>query len=689
MEVQDLPSHNSQSTSYSSFLSDQEPGSRTGDSFNGFDNPEALRLINNASTTQMLNLELEFDSVQKRLETFKMWPEDSPVNPRDLAEAGFRFSGVDDRVVCFKCDLHLREWKTGEDPWNEHKQLRPRCPFVLECEGENGSEVHDSPAGTSNFSKAQDPGEISLVRNYPRYGHPNYPFENLGHTDVEMVSGTRMPSYHDPSGVPYSDRPQYVTQVGEYGYHEQPYVNRRPADAQTGYHEQQVYYPGRTQEFLGRDARLSQFQRPEHQRIGTEITRHVVVNSGSSQVHIVGSGAAFYQLNPKDKLVIQSGSLGHPQQVRPVRDLTSMYPEANQTSRFPSKLETSFTGPSEGSRYSSEEARPSRYQSSPSTVSYAPSYAGHFEKQPGYEYPVEESLSKEKGTVEFRRSVSHNTGLPQGGNRNAKYIKYQGRSHSEEQVKYMNTVHEASEPNQPPFSQKAPETFYEPYTTEKRVSNEDGLVQEICYRPQQRYPGTNYETRETNPYPPPRETSRWQDPGRNDPPGRNVQGTRRPASFAAFPVRDPSLQPAQQPLIRHEDARHVTSSADLASEHHRLTTFVDWPHDHPLRPVDLAAAGFYYLGTGDSVKCYRCGIPLHNWDPTDTPWGEHQKWKPQCPLVLEHLRGGLSEREGHAPRPRAASQERFTVPQEAFQYRRPQQSHGLNDRQVLIIIQNI
>ena len=123
-----------------------------------------------------------------------------------------------------------------------------------------------------------------------------------------------------------------------------------------------------------------------------------------------------------------------------------------------------------------------------------------------------------------------------------------------------------------------------------------------------------------------------------------------------------------------------------ASEHHRLTTFVDWPHDHPIRPLDLAAAGFYYLGRDDCVKCYRCGVGLNNWEPTDTPWGEHQKHNPTCPLVLEYFSGRLSLREHPAPRQSTTTEDRFTTPQESFQYRHPRHSHDLQDRQVVIIV---
>lgn len=629
----DFQSYNSQSSSYSSFLSDQEPGSHTGDSFNGFDHQEAHR-INNADKRDMLDYEHEFDSVEKRLKTFSRWPVDSPVNPRDLAAAGFYSSefALDDLVVCFKCDLHLKQWKPGDDPWKEHKQRNPGCPFIREWETENGISVVDGPLAPS-----------SKYQNLPRYQHLNHQ-EEPQYGDV--VLGTISSSYLDRNGVPYSERPPYFT-AGEYGYPEQP------------------YYPARERDFLRSNS--TQFQLPEQQREGTETNGHFVVRQGSSQVHILGSGAKVYQLNPKDKLVIHSGSQGnHLQQIGSVR-----YPEVN---RFPSNFGTSFTVPREHIQHRvprTEEQTSGRYYPPGSSVSTSKSE--QFENQPGYEYSIEESFREGKQTAEFQRSVSHSVALPQ--DENAKYALQRDRSQSEGQLRYMNSMYKTSAPNQPPFSQNiSGQTPYKLHRSEQTIPNEEELIQENCSR---QYP----EARETGPHQPPVETNNWQTSH-----GPTGQGSKRPTLFVARPVVDPSLQPRQQPLIRHEDARHISSPADLASEHHRLTTFVDWPHDHPIRPLDLAAAGFYYLGRDDCVKCYRCGVGLNNWEPTDTPWGEHQKHNPTCPLVLEYFSGRLSLREHPAPRQSTTTEDHFTTPQESFQYRHPRHSHDLQDRQVVIIV---
>lgn len=654
VEYLDLQSHNSGLTSYSSILSE---GSRTGDSFNGFDHQEAHH-INNADTAEMLNQELEFDSVQKRLDTFIRWPVDSPIEPAHLAAAGFYSLGVDDRVVCFKCDLHLRQWKAGDDPWIEHKRFRPRCPFVLDCESEREFGVKCSPMEAS--SNSQNSAQIAMTQDSPKYADPVRPEERRGNHYVREVSGPGVSPFRNPEGAPYSEKPQFVTQGGV--RYEQSF-NGRPVGSQTGYRDQHGYYTGRMQQFPGKDPRFVQFHRPEHQRSGAEVTKHVVVGQGSNQVHIVGSGATVYRLKSEDKLYIHSGQ-GPPQQVRPV------FTEANQTSRLSSKMETSFPGFREASQYSSEDPVSGRYHPPPSTASFLPSHVRQFVKQPGYD---ERSSSEEKGIVEGGSSFHQ----LQGGNEEYMVQPYQNTYHKQESLKYSaNTLRETSISKQVSFSQEAPpgQMYHEPHSMERRVSNEGGLPQENCYR-SQRYPGEKLG--EPSPSQPPREANRWQDP-----PGQSVP-SRRPTPFSAFPVKDPSLQPPQR-LIRHEDARHVTSSSDLASEHHRLTTFVDWPHNHPIRPWDLSSAGFYYLGTSDSVKCFKCGISLHNWDPEDTPWGEHQKWSPRCPMVLEHFRGRPRQREENAPRQGVISRERYVSPQESIQYGRPEQNHGPNEQQVPI-----
>ncbi|XP_025099846.1 uncharacterized protein LOC112567362 [Pomacea canaliculata] len=50
-------------------------------------------------------------------------------------------------------------------------------------------------------------------------------------------------------------------------------------------------------------------------------------------------------------------------------------------------------------------------------------------------------------------------------------------------------------------------------------------------------------------------------------------------------------------------------------------------------PKDLALAGFFYLGTGDSVRCFYCGITLREWKHGDDPWEVHIVARFSCAYV--------------------------------------------------------
>ncbi|CAG9562708.1 unnamed protein product [Danaus chrysippus] len=77
-------------------------------------------------------------------------------------------------------------------------------------------------------------------------------------------------------------------------------------------------------------------------------------------------------------------------------------------------------------------------------------------------------------------------------------------------------------------------------------------------------------------------------------------------------------------------ARHPTRAALAA----RLATFERWPADRAQAPKALAAAGFFYTGIDDQVRCFYCDGGLGKWESGDAPWSEHARWFPHCGYVL-------------------------------------------------------
>lgn len=65
----------------------------------------------------------------------------------------------------------------------------------------------------------------------------------------------------------------------------------------------------------------------------------------------------------------------------------------------------------------------------------------------------------------------------------------------------------------------------------------------------------------------------------------------------------------------------------------RLKTFQGWSSQIRPTKYELAQSGFYYLGCGDKVRCFSCGVNLENWEANDDSFVEHLRWSKNCPYL--------------------------------------------------------
>ncbi|XP_041364408.1 baculoviral IAP repeat-containing protein 2-like [Gigantopelta aegis] len=72
----------------------------------------------------------EMRHVYTRMQTFGWWPIQLRQTPRELAKAGFFYTGDHDAVVCYFCGLRAYRWQIMDDLVMEHYRLSPRCPHV-------------------------------------------------------------------------------------------------------------------------------------------------------------------------------------------------------------------------------------------------------------------------------------------------------------------------------------------------------------------------------------------------------------------------------------------------------------------------------------------------------------------------------------------------------------------------------
>jgi len=74
---------------------------------------------------------LQFDQLQDRLKSYVLPPSwVGLVDTQSMAEAGFVYTGQEDLVYCFSCNLKLDGWTKHMDPLLRHKEESPTCSFV-------------------------------------------------------------------------------------------------------------------------------------------------------------------------------------------------------------------------------------------------------------------------------------------------------------------------------------------------------------------------------------------------------------------------------------------------------------------------------------------------------------------------------------------------------------------------------
>ncbi|XP_068936257.1 baculoviral IAP repeat-containing protein 2-like isoform X2 [Petaurus breviceps papuanus] len=103
-------------------------------------------------------------------------------------------------------------------------------------------------------------------------------------------------------------------------------------------------------------------------------------------------------------------------------------------------------------------------------------------------------------------------------------------------------------------------------------------------------------------------------------------------SYCSFPL-EPVTSRAAEDLSPLNNSPY---SYSMSTEDARILTYQTWPLTF-LSPLDLARAGFYYIGPGDMVACFACGGKLSNWEPKDDAMSEHRRHFPNCPFLENQI----------------------------------------------------
>lgn len=114
-----------------------------------------------------INTTTPFQFYEDRLSTFDIWSTQIVPDKHQLSKAGFYYSRIGDKVICYSCHLELCHWEKTDNPFDEHYKHSPLCNF-LKIVGYTS--VTDTPNSSTGFPFGGKPVSSSAPFNTPRSG---------------------------------------------------------------------------------------------------------------------------------------------------------------------------------------------------------------------------------------------------------------------------------------------------------------------------------------------------------------------------------------------------------------------------------------------------------------------------------------------------------------------------------------
>lgn len=88
-----------------------------------------------SSITKPMHPEFQLESY--RLTSFEDWPKSMKQKPKELAEAGFYYTGKGDKVACFSCGGGLKDWEEIDNPFEQHALWYQKCEYLKLIKGQD------------------------------------------------------------------------------------------------------------------------------------------------------------------------------------------------------------------------------------------------------------------------------------------------------------------------------------------------------------------------------------------------------------------------------------------------------------------------------------------------------------------------------------------------------------------------
>lgn len=146
---------------------------------------------------------------ERRLLSFHTWPIGLAQRPRDLAAAGFYYTGRGDETLCFHCGGGLRDWEPEDIPWEQHARYFPKCVYLANVMGSEF--IHRNATTTPPASAAASP-EVAAAEAEAEAAPP---LPDADAAEAEAEAAPPLPEADAAEAAPVEPRDEITEHIAE------------------------------------------------------------------------------------------------------------------------------------------------------------------------------------------------------------------------------------------------------------------------------------------------------------------------------------------------------------------------------------------------------------------------------------------------------------------------------------------
>lgn len=140
------------------------------------------------STTRLEHPEFKIES--HRLNSYVDWPRTMKQKPKELAEAGFYYTGKGDRVICFSCGGGLKHWDETDIPWEQHAMWYSKCEYLKLVKGQQYiDEIQARKNGQTESQENGNSNDDVMAKEEVGFNNGNNLLGECGRNKAKAVQG--------------------------------------------------------------------------------------------------------------------------------------------------------------------------------------------------------------------------------------------------------------------------------------------------------------------------------------------------------------------------------------------------------------------------------------------------------------------------------------------------------------------